>query len=98
MNSLLAYRHYVSRVNKGALIYGGYILMMTYLYRMDEAGKICSGDYLSDADKADPSIADHYLLRTGSLYWSYMMGVLVISICAVFFGSIIGVQVYSTFS
>ena len=98
VNSLLAYRHYISRINKVALLYGGYILFMTHVYRLDEAGKICSGDLLSDAEKADPSIAAMYLVRTGTLFWSYMMGIWIISIAAVFFGSIIGVQVYSTFS
>ena len=98
VNPLLAYRHYVSRANKLVLLYGGYILFMTHIYRMDEAGKICSGDYLTDEQKADPAIADNYLLRTGSLFWNYMMGIWIISIAAVVFGSIIGVQVYSTFS
>ena len=47
-------------------------MVLTFIYRMDEAGKICSGDYLTDAMKKDPLIAKHYLLETGSLFWAYM--------------------------
>lgn len=54
VNSLLTYRHYISRVNKLILLYGAFILAVTFIYRLDEAGKICSGDYLSDSDKSDP--------------------------------------------
>ena len=49
VNSLLIYRHYISRVNKLVLLYGSYILIMTHIYRLDEPGKICSGDYLTKA-------------------------------------------------
>ena len=48
MSSLLVYRHYISRINKLVLLYGAYILVMTHIYRFDEAGKICSGDYLTN--------------------------------------------------
>ena len=51
INSLLMYRHYISRINKLVLVYGFYILVMTHIYRLDEPGKICSGDYLSDAQR-----------------------------------------------
>ena len=47
ISSLLMYRHYISRVNKLVLLYGAYILVMTHIYRFDEPGKICAGDYLS---------------------------------------------------
>ena len=48
-SSLLPYTYLVSRVNKLVLLYGLYILILTHIYRFDEAGKLCSGDDLTDA-------------------------------------------------
>ena len=79
------------------MLYGAYILVVTFIYRLDEAGKICSGDYLTDQQKADPTIAKQYLIETGKLYWFYMCGIWALSIFAVFTGIIIGYQLYRTF-
>ena len=98
ISSLLMYRHYISRINKLFLLYGAYILIMTFIYRLDEAGKICSGDYLTDSEKNDPLIAKNYLIETGRLYWAYMCGIWAISILAVICGIVIGYQVYTTFT
>jgi len=46
----------------------------------------------------DPVIAKNYLLETGALFKTYMMGVWVISIAAAVLGTIVLVQVYQTFS
>ena len=72
VGTLLLYRHQVSRVNKVVQLYGGYIVIMTFIYRTDVTGKICSGDYLTNEMKKDPIIAKHYLLETGGLYWAYL--------------------------
>ena len=98
ISSLLMYRHYISRINKLFQLYGAYILIMTHIYRLDEAGKICSGDYLTDAEKHDPLIAKNYLIETGRLYWAYMCGIWALSILAVFACGVIGYQVYTTFT
>ena len=92
------YRHYISRVNKLVLLYGGYILIMTHIYRLDEAGKMCSGDHLTQLQKDDPLLTKGYLLETGGLFWDYMVGIWAISVGAGVLGVIIGVQVYTTFS
>ena len=92
------YRHYISRINKLILLYGAYILVLTVIYRMDEAGKICSGDYLTDDQKTDPLVAKNYLLETGRLYWAYLSGLCGLSILAVFGCIIIGYQLYMTFT
>ena len=92
------YRHYISRINKLFLLYGAYILLMTFIYRLDEAGKICSGDYLTDAQKEDPSISKNYLIETGKLYWAYMCGIWAIMIFAFLAAIVIGYQVYTTFT
>ena len=63
---------------------------MTFIYRLDEAGKICSGDYLTDDQKDDSAIRKNYLIETGKLYWAYMCGIWAISIFAVIAGIIIG--------
>ena len=97
MSSLLVYRHYISRINKMFLLYGAYILLMTHIYRLDDAGKMCSGDKLTDIQREDPLIAKHYLLRTGDLFWAYMMGIWVVSILLGVFGIIVTYQVYSSF-
>ena len=98
VESLLMYRNYISRVNKLVLLYGAYILVMTHIYRLDEAGQICSGDYLTDAQKDDPAIAKNYLLETGKLFWAYMVGIWALSIVAALFGIVLGYQVYKTFT
>ena len=98
VSSLLMYRHYISRINKLILIYGAYILVMTHIYRLDEAGQICSGDYLTKEQKHDPAIASGYLLETGKLFWAYMVAIWAITGMSVFFGGIIAYQVYNTFS
>lgn len=98
INSLLMYRHYISRVNKLILLYGAYILFMTHLYRLDEPGHLCSGDYLTEEEKMDPSISKQYLLELGRLFWAYMMGIWVLSILAGLFCVVIGYQVYTTFT
>ena len=98
VHSLLVYRHYISRINKLVLLYGAYILLMTHIYRLDEAGSICSGDNLTDAQRHDPAIAKNYLIETGKLYWAYMVGIWAISAFAGVFGIIVGYQVYTTFT
>ena len=98
VNSLLIYRHYISRVNKLVLLYGSYILIMTHIYRLDEPGKICSGDFLTQAQKDDPMIARNYLLEAGNLFWDYMVGIWVICAGAIIMAIVIGAQVYKTFS
>ena len=56
VDSLLTYSNLISRVNKLFLVYGVYTLVMTHVYRLAESGKVCSGDYLSDAERLDPQI------------------------------------------
>ena len=98
VNSLLAHRHYISRVNKLFLLYGAYILVMTHFYRLDEAGKVCSGDYLTQAEREDPAIAKNYLLEIGDLLYAYMIGIWGISVAAAVLSIIVLVQIYQTFS
>ena len=97
MSNLLAYSYWISRINKLFMIYGGYILAVTYMYRLDEAGKICSGDYLTEEMRDDPLVTKHYLIESGGLFWAYMCGIWVISILAVFCCATVGYQVYQTF-
>ena len=97
ISSLLMYRHYISRVNKLVLLYGLYILVMTHLYRLDEPGKICSGDYLTSEERHDKTVTQSYLIETGRLFWAYMVGIWALSVLAGVFGCIIGFQVYRSF-
>ena len=96
VNSLLRYSHVISRVNKLFLIYGVYTLVMTHIYRLDESGKLCSGDYLSDEERLDPQIIHNYLIETGNLFWYYMQGIWLISIVAVLAGLVVGYEVYTS--
>ena len=56
VDSLLMYSNFISRVNKMFLVDGVYTLVMTHVYRLAESGKVCSGDYLSDAERIDPQV------------------------------------------
>mmetsp|Transcript_24370 Transcript_24370/g.28624 ORF Transcript_24370/g.28624 Transcript_24370/m.28624 type:complete len:179 (-) Transcript_24370:44-580(-) len=98
ISSLLMYRHFISRINKLFLLYGAYILVMTHLYRLDEPGQICSGDYLSEEERNDPLIAKNYLLETGKILWVYLVFIWFITTMAILGSSIIGYQVYTTFA
>ena len=71
---------------------------MTHIYRLDEAGKICSGDYLSVTDKLDPSITISYLIETGRLFYAYMIGIWVILGASCIFGVLIIHQILTVFS
>ena len=97
VNSLLMYSVTISRVNKLFLAYGVYTLVMTHIYRLDESGKVCSGDYLSDEERLDPQVTQNYLIETGNLFWYYMQGIWLISIFAAIAGVVIGYDVYTTF-
>lgn len=61
-NSMLYYRFWVSRTNKIVLCYGLFLFIMLNYYRFREAGKICSGDYLSDEEWHNDDINQHYLI------------------------------------
>ena len=98
VSSLLMYRHFISRINKLIQLYGAYILVMSHIYRLDEPGKICSGDYLSDAERSDPLIATNYLLETGKILWIYLVFLWFIISAVVIGGSFIGYKVYTTFA
>ena len=47
----------VSRLNKMNLGFGFVSLMMTYLYRLSGPGKLCSGVYLTDAERSDTTVS-----------------------------------------
>ena len=87
--TLLMYRHYISRVNKLIQLYGAYILVMTHIYRLDEPGKMCSGDYLTEAERHDPAVTSSYLIETGRLFYIYMVCIWIIAGAACVFGSVI---------
>ena len=96
INSLLMFSSLISRVNKLFLLYGVYTLVMTHVYRLEEPGKVCSGDYLSDEERLDPLITQNYLIETGNLFWYYMQGIWLISILAVMAGLVVGYEVYTS--
>ena len=98
VSSLLMYRHFISRINKLIQLYGAYILVMSHIYRLDEPGKICSGDYLSDAERSDPLVATNYLIETGKILWIYLVFLWFIISAVVIGGSFIGYKVYTTFA
>ena len=97
MSTLLMYRHFISRINKLILLYGAYILVMTHIYRLDEPGKICSGDYLTDLERNDPIMAGNYVLTIGNILWFYLVLIWVMMCIVACAGSVIGYQVYTTF-
>ena len=98
LSSLLMYRHFISRINKLFLLYGAYILVMTHIYRLDEPGKICSGDYLSAEEKKDPKVWNNYLLEVGNIFWFYLVFIWVLIALAGCVGTILGLKVYRTFA
>ena len=98
INSLLVYRHFISRINKLILLYGAYILVVTHIYRLDEPGKICSGDYLTREESQDPLVTTNYLIAVGKLFWAYMVGLWVMLSLACVCAAFIGFQVYNTFT
>ena len=69
---MLKYRFYVSRVNKLVLIFGAYCLVLLHTYRLSSPGKLCSGDYLSEEQKADPTVANNYLIQRGDYFKLYI--------------------------
>jgi len=97
VSSLLMYRHFISRINKLILFYGAYILVMTHLYRLDEPGKICSGDYLSEAERKNPVTANSYLVEIGNILWFYLVFLWMLMTAAGIGISVVGYQVYTTF-
>lgn len=54
VNSLLYYRFIISRFNKCVLLYGLAVFILLCKYRFSKPGRICSGDFLSNADWNDP--------------------------------------------
>ena len=51
-DGLLRYRHFMSRLNKLFLLYGGYLLILTHCWRLDGAGKLCSKETLTEVGGA----------------------------------------------
>ena len=46
-DALLTWRHFVSRFNKLTMLYGFFLIIMTHAWRLDSAGRICSGSDLT---------------------------------------------------
>ena len=98
VNSMLMYRNYISNLNKLIQLYGAVILVLTHLYRLDEPGQICSGDYLTEAERNDPLIATNYLIETGKILWVYLVFLWFLLTAIALGGSFIGYKVYTTFA
>ena len=47
-DGLLRYRHFISRLNKLVLAYGGYLLILTHVWRLDTPGKLCAKEQLTE--------------------------------------------------
>ena len=97
-NSMLYYRFLVSRANKMVLIYGLVLFIQLNYYRYREAGKICSGDYLTDQEWHDDSINKDYLIYQGSVLQTYSRAVITAIIASVFMISYIVKQLLEIFS
>ena len=70
-HKMLYLRFWVSRANKCVLMYGLFIYGLLNYYRYREAGKICSGDYLSSEEWYDETASKNYLIYQGSLLKYY---------------------------
>ena len=44
-----------------------------HIYRLSEAGRICSGDYLSKEEIANPLKIKDFLLERGTFYMDYII-------------------------
>ena len=60
-----------------------------HYYRLDHAGRVCAGDFLSSEEKEDPSKQSEYLIRRGRFLWTMLvltwiiMGMCFFLICTV---------------
>ena len=95
---LLTWRHFVSRLNKGFMLYGLYLIVMTFVWRLDSPGKICSGDDLTSDEKDSELISERYLLFTGKVLWIYCIIVWVFLGLACIGGGFMGYSAYKMFT
>lgn len=47
--------------------------IMNHVYRLRHAGKVCSGDYLSDAERQDETILAGYVKEKGAFLWGWLL-------------------------
>ena len=65
---MFRYRMIVSRFNKINLLFGAFLLGLTYWYRISGAGKFCAGSHLTNEELNDPEISKTYLIEEGKVF------------------------------
>ena len=87
----------VSRINKLNLLFGSFLLALAYYYRLSDAGKLCSGVHLTDADLANPAIANVYLIEEGRMFIGLITSSWVFVTSAVVGAIVLGITAYLAF-
>ena len=87
----------VSRINKLNLLFGTFLLALAYYYRLSAAGKFCSGAHLTDLEKADPAIANKYLIEEGKMFIGLITSSWVIVTSAILGAITLGITAYLAF-
>ena len=94
---MFRYRMIVSRINKLNLLFGTFLLALAYYYRLSAAGKLCSGAHLTDLEKADPSIANKYLIEEGKMFIGLITSSWVFVTSAIIGAITLGITAYLAF-
>ena len=68
---LLKFDHPLNLLIGLDLFFGVVCIFFLHLIRLDDPAKVCSGEYLTESEKAT---AQGYLLERGGLLYSYMKG------------------------
>ena len=79
---LLKITYPVGTLNKLNILLGVGCVILLHIYRLSESGKICSGDYLSEAEMIE--LQSSYLVNRGNLMWMYILifwSALGVSVC-----------------
>ena len=95
--SMFRYRMIVSRFNKLNLLLAVVLLAMAYYHRLGGAGKYCSGDHLTEAERNDPATARLYLLEEGAMLRGLITSSWVIVVSASIGAVVLGIAAYLAF-
>lgn len=47
-------------------------MMLLHNYRLSSPGRLCSGEYLSEEERSDPTVANNYLIQRGDYFKLYI--------------------------